>query len=323
MKGLLLFLTICLSSFSNVSFTNKWGFDSHKRINRMAVFMLPEGMFGFYKQHIQFITDHAVDADKRRYVTEKEAPKHYINVDQYITNSQENPFKVIPKSWTNAEKKYGKDTLELYGILPWHIQTMLRKLTFAFEKKNASLILKYSSDIGHYIADAHVPLHTTKNYDGQLTNQVGIHKFWETRIPEVYDTEFNYFVGKATYIKQPLKYTWDIIKESFNAVDSVLGFEKKLSSEYPSDRKYSLSTKGTRTVKTQAEDYTRKYHQMLDEMVERRMKKSIHSIGCYWYTAWVNAGQPNLNELMNTPLVDSLKNVPIETRHLKIKGRKH
>ena len=32
-------------------------------------------------------------------------------------------------------------------------------------------------------------------------------------------------------------------------------------------------------------------------MQERRMKASIKSIGSYWFTAWVNAGQPDLSEL--------------------------
>jgi len=32
-------------------------------------------------------------------------------------------------------------------------------------------------------------------------------------------------------------------------------------------------------------------------MIERRMCQSIFSIASLWYTAWVNAGQPNLAEL--------------------------
>lgn len=44
-----------------------WGFYGHRRINRMAVFTLPPAMFGFYKRHIDYITDHATDPDSRRY----------------------------------------------------------------------------------------------------------------------------------------------------------------------------------------------------------------------------------------------------------------
>jgi hypothetical protein len=36
-------------------------------------------------------------------------------------------------------------------------------------------------------------------------------------------------------------------------------------------------------------------------MIERRMRDAIIAVGSVWYTAWVDAGQPNLNELTNTP----------------------
>ncbi|MGC6428813.1 MAG: hypothetical protein ACON4Y_05945 [Flavobacteriales bacterium] len=54
-------------------------------------------------------------------------------------------------------------------------------------------ILFICSDLGHYIADANVPLHTTINYDGQLTGQKGIHAFWESRLPELFSSEYNFF----------------------------------------------------------------------------------------------------------------------------------
>jgi hypothetical protein len=38
---------------------------------------------------------------------------------------------------------------------------------------------------------------------------------------------------------------------------------------------------------------------MLNGMVERRMRQSIFSIASFWYTAWVNAGQPDLSALVN------------------------
>jgi hypothetical protein len=37
---------------------------------------------------------------------------------------------------------------------------------------------------------------------------------------------------------------------------------------------------------------------MLDGMIERRMRQSIYAIASFWYTAWVNAGQPDLKELV-------------------------
>ena len=34
-------------------------------------------------------------------------------------------------------------------------------------------------------------------------------------------------------------------------------------------------------------------------MVERRMRQSIATIASFWYTAWVNAGQPDLKSILN------------------------
>jgi hypothetical protein len=91
----------------------------------------------------------------------------------------------LPRGWNEAAAKYTEDTLVKYGIVPWWIQTMHRRLTAAFKEKDGAKILKLSADIGHYIGDAHVPLHASSNHNGQHTGQHGIHGFWESRVPEL------------------------------------------------------------------------------------------------------------------------------------------
>ncbi len=259
----------------------------------MAVFTLPPEMLGFYKRNIDYIETHAVDPDKRRNVVADEAPRHYIDIDRY----GDHPFDSIPINWNDAVKKYGEDSLNAHGIVPWHIQIMLGRLTRAFKEKNVKQILHNSADIGHYIADAHVPLHVTKNYNGQLTNQNGIHGFWESRIPELFGDKYDYFTGRCSYIEKPLETTWNIIKASYAAKDSVLEFERKLNAEFPSDRKYTFEQRGSTTIKTYSKEYSAAYDKMLDGQVERRMRAAIKSVGSFWYTAWVDAGSPNLEYL--------------------------
>jgi hypothetical protein len=43
-----------------------WGFYAHQQINRLAVFTLPVEMIPFFKKHIGFLSDNAVNPDKRR-----------------------------------------------------------------------------------------------------------------------------------------------------------------------------------------------------------------------------------------------------------------
>src|SRR5690606_14538793 len=143
-KTLLLFSTVlCLFLFSS------WGFFAHKKINRLAVFTLPEGISGFYKKNIDYITEHAVDPDKRRYIVKGEAEKHYLDADHYGAS----PFDSIPEKWKDAEAKFSADTLLAYGIVPWQIERSYYSLVKAFKEKDKSRVLKLSADIGHYIAD--------------------------------------------------------------------------------------------------------------------------------------------------------------------------
>ncbi len=316
----ILSVTIFIIGYST---SYSWGFYAHKRINRLAVFTLPPDMITFYKKHIEFVTEHAVDPDKRRYAVDGEAPRHFIDIDHY---SEEDPFGVMPRKWDDAVEKFTEDTLQAYGIVPWHLEVMLRRLTRAFKDQDLDRILKYSSDFGHYIGDSHVPLHTTENYNGQMTNQKGIHGFWESRLPELFSEEYDYWVGKAQYVEDPRDYFWITIEQSHAALDSVLDFERELNIEFPQDQKYNYETRGTTTMKQYSREYSAEYHVMMDGMVERRMRRAIITVGSMWYTAWVHAGQPDLENLGSEPSEELLKELKKENeafRGGKIKGRDH
>lgn len=381
----------------------EWGFFGHRRINRMAVFTLPPPMIIFYKKHIEYITEHAVDPDKRRYASKFEAPRHYIDIDRWDVY----PFDKVPRNWTDALAKYtdiytvnsDQDTVQLFGneaieadgsfvrsrsgaiveqrayrnffiqnvvlkyyeeesqiscdslseligytipcktafavdrfsehgILPYHLLSMQERLTEAMRQRNPARILRLSAEMGHYIGDAHVPLHTTENYNGQLTDQLGIHAFWESRLPELYaDERYDFFVGKPIYIEQPREYFWNIVLESHQLLDSVLLIEKDLSKTFPQDKQYCYEERLGVTIRTQCTDYANAYHERMQGMVERRMRDAILAIASSWYTAWVDAGQPDLGSILGTadaPWLDP-EGAEIEDAFQKgsVKGREH
>lgn len=364
----------------------EWGFYGHRMINRRAVFSLPSEMIGFYKKNIEWITEHAVDPDKRRYATKHEAVRHYIDVDHWDVY----PFEKVPRKWTEALVKYtdiyvvnsrfdtlhliGNDVMDIdkykmtlrspdlkklfrkdtvivylngyndfyqshiqpqyykdemivdcellkkifkyqpldldcdnafaidrfseYGILPFHLNRVYLQLVEAFRNKNAQHIVRLATDMGHYLGDAHVPLHTTENYNGQMTNQVGIHGFWESRLLELFSDEYDYLVGRATYIDDTQQFFWKTIMDSHVLVDSILSIEKRLSQTYPQDKQFCFENRLDATVRIQCEDYCRAFHNELKGMVEDRFTTTIHSLSSVWYTAWVDAGQPDLLELL-------------------------
>lgn len=290
-------LTVC--GLLLVLLCSSWGFFAHYRIGRLTVFTLPKGMSNFYKANIDYITQHAVSADKRRYVDSTEAPHHFLDADRYGKN---NPFAAIPQNWDDAVRKYTADTLDKYGTVPWTIMFEYYHLVKAFKAHDTTAILNTSANLGHYVADAHVPLHLTINYNGQLTNQTGIHAFWESRIPELFGNHWNYYAGKAHYIDDPLKEAFRICRGSYKEVDSVLRFERILDKTFPHNRKYVMVKHGNKMVQDYSEDYSRAYMKMLNGMIQRRMRASILSVGSFWFSAWVDAGQPDLDKLIAKPL---------------------
>jgi hypothetical protein len=252
----------------------------------------------FYKANIDFITEHATSADKRRYVDSTEGSRHFLDADHY----GKNPFKAIPQNWYDAAAKYTADTLDKYGTVPWTIQYNYYRLVKAFKDHDTSAILNTSANLGHYIADAHVPLHLTLNYNGQFTNQTGIHALWETRLPELFGSHYNYYAGKARYINNPLTEAFKICRASFKSVDTVLRFERILTKSFPAGKKYAVVKRGKKNITDYSAGYAAAYQKMLNGMVQRRMRSSILAVGSFWYSAWVDAGQPDLNKLIKQPL---------------------
>ncbi|MBK9013177.1 MAG: hypothetical protein IPM82_03285 [Saprospiraceae bacterium] len=328
--------------------TTTWGFFGHRKINRQAVFTLPPEMLVFYKKNIDYVTEHAVDPDMRRYASKHEAPRHFLDLDRY----GEPPFDNLPRTWTDALMQYFQyfyvnergdtlrlvtepitektdsltlnaqlfkgsnglnstgitrkdfryffnqnilplyygdgawevpcdsianllggarlncqavfvvDTFSQHGVLPYNLEQMLKRLTDAFVERDARKILRHSADIGHYIADAHVPLHT-----------------------------------QAEFIAKPKEYFWNIVLTSNSLVDSVIGIERALRSEFPPDRQLCNEYRNNVFVKTQCEDFAAAYHERMGGMVEARMSASIAAVGSAWFTAWVLAGQPDLSRL--------------------------
>lgn len=409
----LIALSLVFILFSSWTSPPEWGFWGHRRINRVAVFSLPPEMIVFFKQNIEFITEHAVDPDKRRYATKFEGPRHFIDIDHW----GEYPFPEVPRDWTEALARYTdvyvigekNDSLQLfgneviswegktleyigeteknllgwpeagikketyiqffknyiqpqyyedqwtvpcdllreklgimadckstlaidrfseYGVVPYHLLQMQNRLTNAFRSGDAKAILRLSAEMGHYVGDAHVPLHTTENYNGQLTDQVGIHAFWESRIPELFaDREYDLFVGKAQYIENPKDYYWKVVLSSHRLVDSVLTTEKRLSETFPEDQQFCFDERLNRTIRIQCEAYAQAYQEAMQGMVEQRMKDAILSIASAWYTAWIDAGQPNLAALGEAKLtrkeLEALKALEERARSGKIIGREH
>jgi hypothetical protein len=293
------FAVLACFSFANKSL---WGFYGHKKITEMAIYTLPGEMMYFYKENAEVIIDKSVAPDKRRYVIEAEGPKHYIDLDDY------DDIDSIPRYWFPAVEKYTKDSLVRHGTLPWSAYATYKQLVKAFSARDYASIITKSCDLAHYLADANVPLHTTSNYNGQKTGQKGIHGFWETRLPQLFSDDYDFLVGKAVYLDDPQQAIWHSILQANSLVDSLFIVERQITKQVGESRKFAYEDKGRRTVKVYSEKYSGAYHAAMP-VVEQQMQRSIKLIGDLWFTAWIEAGQPELTTISknNTEEPDSLK----------------
>lgn len=221
---------------------------------------------------------------------------------------------------------FAKDNFSEHGILPYHLEKMQRQLTTAFMERDADKILRLAAEIGHYIGDAHVPLHTTENYNGQLSNQLGIHAFWESRLPELFaDETYDFWVGKAERIEDPETYFWNIVLESHALVRSVLDTEKSLSKTFPADRQYCFEDRLGQTVRLECAEYAAAFQEQMSGMVESRMRAAVLAVGSSWYTAWLDAGKPDLENIYEKLPAEQEEEKDLEKKYRegKILGREH
>jgi len=267
-----------------------WGFWAHQEINRQAIKCLPSPLYDFFAANETFIVQASTQADQRRFKDSAEAFYHYLDLDRY----GKAPFPELPHDYSEAVRRFGADSVQKNGLLPWRIVEVTEKLSDAMRRGEKQEVLAYAADLGHYVADAHVPLHATENYDGQLTEQSGIHSRFESRLPELYGKLYRLSVDSAAYISDPLGRAFDILLESYTLVDSVLKSDLRAKSGLTNRDIHIVTRKNGKTEYRYSDEYYRRFHEALNGLVEKRIRASIRAVASFWYSAWVNAGKPEL-----------------------------
>jgi hypothetical protein len=296
MKKLLLPLVLAVFTAGSAG---AWGFFGHRTITQLAIYELPAPMQAFYYRHMPELVRQSTAPDERRNDDPSEGPKHYIDMDHY---SEDDPFGKMPREYDKAVEKYTADTLKKYGTVPWVIMNMKEDLVTAFRDKDTTAIIKYSAELGHYIADSFVPLHTTENYDGQMTDQKGLHSLWESTLPEKYVQDYNLYDPTAPkYLKDPLTAVWTEITKSFGFLGETFDRASKIEKVMPPATRYTFSHRYGKTQRRYSDAFAAEYEKAVGGMVNFRMKGAPNAVASFWLTAWQEAGKPDLNALMNPP----------------------
>ena len=235
-----------------------------------AVRLLPTKLQDFYWANRNILIELCVQPDLRKDSDPSEGPKHYIDLEQYPPN--------VPTTCDKAVERFGMKKLSDSGWAPWNTQRVYAQTVDAFRRKDYPAILRMSGDLSHYVADMHVPLHTTENFDGQLTRDTGIHARWESRLVEQYPEVFPFEPRPAELIHDVPSKIWAIILASSTEINGVIHADRQNAYDDRASDGYSI----VRARQTHA------------PIAARRMNDAAQAVASFWYTAWVESGRPAL-----------------------------
>lgn len=251
-----------------------WGPTGHRLANDWGVGTLPPEIRGFFEANRQFLIDHSNDPDDWIKKDRFEAKHHHIYLDKYGLF----PFLALPHSFRQAVTTYGSGRVNRDGLLPWQIGEYSLRLTNALKARNWEEAKLDAAVLGHYVADAHDPLNTTQNFDGQLTRQPGLSTRFGVRLIDRYASFFISRPEGAEKIDDPTEYAFQICLEAHTWVEQVILADRK-------------SLEGLRDY---GDDYFDRFYTQIGSTAMQEISRSAHDAGSYWYTAWLNAGRPEL-----------------------------
>ena len=253
-----------------------WGATGHRKISESAALSFNEQMHGFHAW-VSFLREHSSDPDYRKATDPTEGPKHYIDVDNYpefIATGR------IPQTFDSAINIHGSSFVFGNGILPWATMASFDSLRNCLQRGDFENAQIFAADLGHYVADGHMPMHVTANYNGQLTGNTGIHSRYESKMINTFIGQFEYSGTPASEISDISQYIFDYLYANIALVDSILiadNYAKSLSSDYSSN-----------TYNDALWDKCKSFTIPLFE-------RASHALASLIYTAWIQAGSPSLS----------------------------
>lgn len=257
-----------------------WGFSGHKFITDRAIDLLPSELRPFFQRYRTTIVEHSIDPDTYRTMGfTDEPPRHFLDMDAYGPF----PFRDLPRDYKEAVDKRGADFVVKNGTVPWRAEEIYNQLRDAFKQLSTAPYARdnvklFSAVLAHYIGDSFQPLHACVNYDGQMTNQQGIHSRFESEMFDRYETKLRITPAPIATIPNAREFVFATLSDSFQQVEAVLAADRE-------------------AVKGRTE-YDDAYFSVLFEkagpVMEQRMSGAISGVASLITSAWMEAGKPAL-----------------------------
>ena len=274
-------LLVLIGSCVAASPAAAWGFDPHRFIMDRAIALLPQELRPLFEKHRAMAVERAIDPDTWRTAGFNEEEKnHFLDLDWDGYGTY--PFKELPRDYTQAIAKFGRDRVDEMGTLPWRVEEFHGNLRRAFEAyaRRGTFgqfdIVFYSASLAHYVADGHVPFHAVVNYDGQLTGQHGIHSRFESALFERYRDQLTIAPKAIPPIRNPRDAMFDTIVAGTQLVGPILEADRKAigNRDVYDDTYYTAFFAANRPV------------------LEERLNEAIAGVAAMIAGAWEAAGKP-------------------------------
>jgi hypothetical protein len=281
-----------------------WGDRAHGLIIDEAVARLPEPLRGLFagEADLKRLREAVLAPDIRRKKEtqpaewEEEHPKHFFDID--LVTQEAYPFKNFPRERAAAEKEFGKDVFKKAGTAPWAAQDALQALADALTAGRTDEIFTQAGDLAHYAADLHQPFHVSKNYDGRMTGNGGIHKALEiglvNHFADFYAAEVRKNRCDPPYAADPVDRLFDWLIEAWSRQKPILEAEtiaRKKADYNPSKALADLDNYTSDAAKTYYAAFRSELEARGSPEANAMRDAAAHSAELL-YTAWVRAGKP-------------------------------
>jgi hypothetical protein len=251
-----------------------WGPTAHDIVTTWAIQTLPPEIRSFFENNRQFLLEHANDADELMKKDRYERMRHYIYLDKYGVF----PYPDLPHVYAQAKEKFGSLRINRDGALPWQIGEFSLRLTKAMKAGNWEEVKLDAAALAHYVADAHDPLHTTQNFDGQMTRQSGLSARLDIHLFERYSKFFIMHPESAEKIDDPTEYA----------------FQTCLASHVWANLIVWSDLRAREGLTDYNDEYYDSFYNQVGPTVVHEINEAARDAGSYWYTAWLIAGRPQL-----------------------------
>jgi hypothetical protein len=261
-----------------------WGFEAHRFIMERAIALLPAELRPLFEQHRARLIERSIDPDTWRTAgfAHEEDSNHFLDLDW--SGFGPYPFNGLPRDYTAAVAKFGRNRLRETGTLPWAVEERFGALRRAFAdyaRRGAfgqHDIIFFSAWLTHYVSDAHVPFHAVINHDGQLTGQTGLHARFESAMFERYRDRLTIAPTPMAPVRDPRDFAFATLLASNQLVPPILKADRDAigSRDVYDDAYYDAFFAANRAV------------------LERRLNDAIAATAAIITGAWEAAGQPAL-----------------------------